>query len=194
MTVNNPVSPWGNINGGTAPPSIETFSTVAALRANTAQIITPVWVDGLTTDGDGCADFFYPTLDTVSADNGLTIIVDTLGVRWYRNASMVKFVNNTSIVYSPNITPDLSKGAHVLINVTDGNPFTINAPINSIKGQEWLLVLENSSGGVLGAITYNAVFHFPTNNPPSAGDRRYTRMYFDGTFHWFTANLNNIAG
>lgn len=88
-----------------------------------------------------------------------------------------------SPTYSPSITPDLALGAIVTIVVTNNVAFTINAPLNPITGMEWILVIRNTSGVAMGAITFNAVFKLPAFTNPATGNQRSMHFYFDGTNH-----------
>jgi hypothetical protein len=63
--------------------------------------------------------------------------------------------------YSASITPDASAGPWQTITVTNANAFTINAPTNapdSGHSAELTVEILNSSGGAMGAITWNAAF------------------------------------
>ena len=65
-----------------------------------------------------------------------------------------------AIPYSASMTPDLSKGTIQTINVTNNSAFTIHAPVSTTRpsqgGVEWQIVITNSSGGVAGAVTFDA--------------------------------------
>jgi hypothetical protein len=61
------------------------MGNIAALRALATLPAPAVYVLGYYVPADsGAGTFFYNSADTVSADNGGTIIVDAAGHRWYR--------------------------------------------------------------------------------------------------------------
>ncbi len=63
--------------------------------------------------------------------------------------------------YSASITPNAAAGPWQTITVTNATAFTINAPTNppdSTHNQELTIEILNSSGGVMGAVTWNAAF------------------------------------
>jgi len=68
---------------------------------------------------------------------------------------------NVAPAYSASITPDASLGDWQTIVVTNGTAFTINAPTNppnTAHTQDLTVEISNTSGGALGAITWNAAF------------------------------------
>ena len=94
--------------------------------------------------------------------------------------------------YSASITPNASAGAWQTITVTNSSAFTINAPMNppnSTQTQELSIEVLNSSGGAMGAITWDASFVFAGlawTNPASTKRRRVT-------FRWNGANWVAIS-
>lgn len=72
-------------------PSTPTFSfgtvfllsNIAALRTFFNPLISAVFLPGYTVSGDGGGGiYYYDTTDVISADNGGTIIIDSLSRRW----------------------------------------------------------------------------------------------------------------
>lgn len=93
-----------------------------------------------------------------------------------------------TITYSASMTPNALMGNFQRITVTNGTAMTINAPSNPKNGQELTFDILNSSGGAMGAITWNAVFKLAgafTN--PASTKRRTIRYYYDGT-NWVEIN------
>ena len=83
--------------------------------------------------------------------------------------------------YSTSITPDSSQGNLISITATDGVAFTINAPLNPATGKQITFVIRNTSGGALGAITWNAVFKMPAFTSPATANSRSITFQYDGT-------------
>lgn len=92
-----------------------------------------------------------------------------------------------SLPYSASITPSDDAGPQAIV-ATDGNAFTINGPVNSVGGDELHLDIKNSSGGVMGAVTFAAAY-LPAGafTVPANGTRRTISFYFDGT-NWVELN------
>lgn len=90
--------------------------------------------------------------------------------------------------YSASITPDAPAGGWQTITVTNGTAFTINAPTNppaSTLFQELTIEIFNNSGGVMGAVTWNAAFKLvggAFTNPANA-NKRFVAFKWNGT-HW----------
>ena len=93
-----------------------------------------------------------------------------------------------ALTYSASITPDASLGNNQAIVATNGTAFTINAPTSPILGQTLTLDIKNSSGGAMGAITWNAAFLLAgAFVNPANGKRRTISFYYDNT-NWVETN------
>jgi hypothetical protein len=86
--------------------------------------------------------------------------------------------------YGPAVALDLSKGGIQKIVVTNGNAFTVSAPVNIGDLAHWTLVILNSSGGAMGAVTFAAAIHQNGFSAPSNGLRTSARFWLDGTTHF----------
>ena len=79
-------------------------------------------------------------------------------------------------------TIDMNGGNEQRITVTDTAAFTVGAPANATAGQTIDLTIQNSSGGgVLGVITWNAVFKLAGWASPASGFNRTIQFRFDGS-------------
>lgn len=85
--------------------------------------------------------------------------------------------------YGATVTPDLSQGAVQKVTATDGNAFTIAAPKNPTGLATWFLVIVNSSGGALGAVTFDASIIQSGFSAPSTGHRASAEFLLDGQQH-----------
>jgi hypothetical protein len=94
-------------------------------------------------------------------------------------------VTKQTLAYSASMTPNfgLAGGATEFdITATNATAFTINAPVGSgVDSQEVLIIIRNTSGGALGAITWNAIYKMLTFTAPSNGGSCAIRFRFDGT-------------
>lgn len=90
-----------------------------------------------------------------------------------------------ALAYSASITPDLSAGPWQIITATTGVAFAINAPLNPPGvgfSQELTLTIKNTSGGALGAATFNAVYKLGAAwTQPATGFSRSIQFRWDGT-------------
>jgi hypothetical protein len=83
--------------------------------------------------------------------------------------------------YSTAISTDAGLANAFTITATDGVAFTISAPYNLSAGKQVTYTIRNTSGGALGAITWNAIFKMAAfTNPATATSRSITFVY-DGT-------------
>lgn len=82
------------------------------------------------------------------------------------------------------ITLDVSTGSLFVINSTTTDAFTLGAPTNAYTNQEIEIKFKNTSGGVMGTPTFNAVFKTGTFTKPANGFYRVLKFRWDGT-NWF---------
>jgi hypothetical protein len=87
----------------------------------------------------------------------------------------------STVTYSASMTLDLLNGSAFVITATNGTAFTINAPSNALAGQIIDITIRNTSGGALGAATWNAVFKMVAWASPATGFSRSIRFRYDGT-------------
>jgi hypothetical protein len=85
------------------------------------------------------------------------------------------------VAYSTSVTFDASMGGTFVIAVTDNVAFAINAPTGAETGQKILVIVKNTSGGAMGAITWSAVFKKTAFTNPANGFSRSIQYVFDGT-------------
>jgi hypothetical protein len=83
--------------------------------------------------------------------------------------------------YGASITTNVRFGNTQRYTVNNGTAFTINAPTNAIAGTKLTYIFKNTSGGAMGAITWNSVFKLPTLTMPATGFNRAYTFIYDGT-------------
>lgn len=89
---------------------------------------------------------------------------------------------SVSVTYSASMTVNASKGDSFLIVATNNTAFTINAPTAPLIGQRIRFRIKNTSGGVLGVATWNAVFKRGAAwTQPANGKSRCIDFENDGT-------------
>lgn len=91
-----------------------------------------------------------------------------------------------TLAYSASITPDASAGTWQTVTVTNGTAFTVNAPIvppDQAHTQKLTIEVFNSSGGAMGAITWNSAFVFNgvTWANPANTKKRYVTFGWNGS-------------
>jgi len=87
----------------------------------------------------------------------------------------------TTVTYSASMTIDASLGNRHIITATNGTAFTINAPTSPLAGQRIVVTIRNTSGGALGAVTWNAVFKLAAWTSPATANSRSIEFEYDGT-------------
>lgn len=85
-----------------------------------------------------------------------------------------------AVSYSASVSFNASDGNNFHLTVTTGTAFTINAPTNLVTGMRFSLMVRNTSGGAVGAITWNAVFK-QAFVAPATGFSRTVEFIYDGT-------------
>ena len=78
------------------------------------------------------------------------------------------------------VTFDAELGNWHTVAMTTGAAFIIEAPINPSDGQRITITIKNTSGGALGAATWNSVFKMASWTNPAIGFERSIDFRFDG--------------
>lgn len=131
---------------------------------------------------------------TLEKNHGPDFTVTDAGVGT-RRRDAVLWTPIASPTYSASITPDASAGAWQTITVSNTTAFAINAPSNppsSTATGELTVEIVNSSGGVMGAITWNAAFVFAgfTWTNPASTKKRFARFEWNGAA-WVCTSLSS---
>jgi hypothetical protein len=122
---------------------------------------------------------FYKMLFDRGAENGFTDTLTNLYVSANNNLKTDSLFNaalgfsglnltvsqnvksaKSAITYSASMTPNYSLGEYQTINASNGSAFTINAPTNppsSSQTADLAIEVQNTSGGALGGITFDAI-------------------------------------
>lgn len=127
------------------------------------QNAVPLWID----DNSLSPSYFYTSFD------GRTVNIG--GSQLPAQASFLD-------TYSPSMTFDATRSYYHKIIVTDAVAMTINAPTGLVPGQGFTVDVRNTSGGAMGAITWDPIFHMAgafTN--PADTQRRTINFYADGS-------------
>ena len=104
-------------------------------------------------------------------------ISDTAGWAWQAGT----IGKRLALTYSASMTPDALLADSFTITATNASAFTINAPSNAADGRRLKFTIRNTSGGALGAVTWNAVFKLAAWTSPATGFSRSIEFEYDGT-------------
>jgi hypothetical protein len=87
-----------------------------------------------------------------------------------------------ALAYSASVTTNLDSGKRALLTVTNGTAFTIHTPTSRAPGRMVVYDILNTSGGAMGAVTFDAAFKLAgAFVGPATGKRRLYQFYDDGT-------------
>lgn len=89
--------------------------------------------------------------------------------------------SRSTLTYGTTIATNASLANFFVVTVTDGVAFTMSAPLNATTGQIINYTIKNTSGGAVGAITWNAVFKMGTFTTPATANQRSIQFLYDGT-------------
>ena len=187
------------------PPGFTKGATFANGQAiHTLTIFVPFGMAVAGSSGSSVNSYqFYAetpaTTYTVGCFNGSTNFIGTnrLGVE-VGDITTAKILLTTQLVYtkitvtySASMTIDSSVGSYASITATNATAFTINAPTNPVNGQPLTIVIRNTSGGALGAVTWNAVFKMSAWTSPATGFSRSICFFYDGT-NWVQVSQTGV--
>jgi hypothetical protein len=95
---------------------------------------------------------------------------------------LVQHRNYQSEIVQPNVPINVAAGTLVNIDVTSTSAFTINSPTNDgANGQQLTICVKNTSGGVIGTITFGAEYKLSAWTNPADGFSRSISFFYDGT-------------
>jgi hypothetical protein len=84
--------------------------------------------------------------------------------------------------YGTSISIDASAGRRFIITATNNTAFAIAAPTKPTLAQEIWVTVKNTSGGALGAITWNSAFKLGAAwTSPATANSRSIGFFYDGT-------------
>jgi hypothetical protein len=107
------------------------------------------------------------------------------------SATNLSSIGRLALTYSASITPDVGVSDTFEITATNSTAFTINAPLKPMDGKKISITIRNTSGGALGAITWNAVFKMSAFTSPATANSRAVGFFFDGT-NWVQTFLQSV--
>jgi hypothetical protein len=132
------------------------------------------WLIGQDTAKNGTKDFGIVDVN----GNVLVSLNPTTGVESHGKAITLK---RLALAYSASMTPDASLANLLVITATNNTAFTINAPTNPTTDEQLKVQVRNTSGGALGAATWNAIFKMTAWTNPANGFSRTIEFVYDGT-------------
>jgi hypothetical protein len=100
-------------------------------------------------------------------------------------------LTETTVGYSASITFRAGDASTFTITATNGTAFTINAPLNPVRGQPITVRIHNTSGGALGALTWNAIFKMSAWTQPANGFNRSITFEYNGT-NWVQVSQTGV--
>jgi hypothetical protein len=83
--------------------------------------------------------------------------------------------------YGVSVAIDASLGNEYVVTATDGVAFTVANPTNATTGQRISIRIRNTSGGVLGAVTWDTLYKLAAWTSPATANSRAIDFQYDGT-------------
>lgn len=111
--------------------------------------------------------------------------VDTFGSASAANYRQ-RFISQATVLqivttpYSASITIDAYTGSEFIITATNNTAFTINAPLHPNIGQSIEIMIRNTSGGALGAVTWDPIFKMSAWAQPANANSRTIAFWYNG--------------
>jgi hypothetical protein len=177
--------------GCTVPIDIQGAKYVSVVGNTFEQTSTTLTINigAGTTNGPTTSVYFVANSYLTHGDAASLTWTDTSGGQVFRLMEGLSEADNynltdqvVTVTYSASITPNARKGPIQKITATNGTAFTINAPTSPDLGRQLFFDFGNSSGGAMGAITWNAAFNLDggTFVGPGNGARRMISFWYDG--------------
>ena len=121
-----------------------------------------------------------------TASNGIVFGSGTVGavvsgVKPQPTTGQTIVETRTAPTYGASVAIDASLGNVYAITATNGTGFTIANPTNASTGQTITIQIRNTSGGVLGAVTWDTLYKLAAWTSPATGNSRAVTFLYDGT-------------
>jgi hypothetical protein len=121
-----------------------------------------------------------PSVPIVDPRTGL------MTVDWYDFFAQAARVATVNLSFGSSVKVDAAAGNNFRIDATSNANFTIAAPTGARNGQIITLMVANRSGGALGTVTFDPIYHFSSavGQPPKPGNNqaRIVGLLYDGAF------------
>lgn len=85
-----------------------------------------------------------------------------------------------TLSYGASVATNAAQGNIFIVTATNGTAFTMAAPTNAVVGQQMTFTVRNASGGVLGAVTWDASFKMAIWTSPANGFSQSITFYWSG--------------
>lgn len=132
------------------------------------------------------ADQVQANFDTVrSRFNALVASNDTLTP----GAAVIQ--KRVAPAYGPAVAIDASLGNEFDITATNGVAFTVSNPTNAVDGELITITIRNTSGGALGAVTWDTLYKLAAWTSPATGFSRSITFKYNGT-NWVEISRTTV--
>jgi hypothetical protein len=111
--------------------------------------------------------------------NGSAVI--TIGTNSTVEFAAATVGKRLGVTYGATVAIPANQANEFSTNANDGSAFTVAAPTNGVSGQRITIRIRNTSGGALGAVTWDAVYKLAAWTSPASGQSRSVDFTFDGT-------------
>lgn len=137
------------------------------------------------TNGNSFVSYTSSSRRFITGGTNVLSVVDSNGT------FLADLYQQVTVTYSASMTIDSAAGNEFIITATNGTAFTINAPTNPVTGKRLTITLRNSSGGALGAATWNATFKMSAWTNPANGQNRSITFQYNGT-NWIQISQTGV--
>lgn len=103
-------------------------------------------------------------------------------------------VTDFPATYGPTVEINAAYGSVAVITATNAVPFLIENPLNAVYGQYLSVEVRNTSGGILGTITWDTAYRMAAFPKPGNGKRRTVMFRFNALTwdeQWCSREITN---
>jgi hypothetical protein len=94
-----------------------------------------------------------------------------------------------TLTYGVTVAIDATLGDLCTVTATNSTGFTISNPTNAVTGNWLAIQVKNTSGGVLGTITWDTLYKMASFTKPASGTHRTVTFRYNGT-NWDEMNCS----
>ena len=175
----------GNVFSAFGQAAAASYNAIGIGSLGTVRMVT---VAGLLADGNslGRSGYDLTSAQTYSVTGAKEInCTNPIGAQAKTTGTMTLgagfSATRVAPTYGASVAIDGSLGNTFAVTATNGTAFTVANPTNASTGQTITIQIRNTSGGVLGAVTWDTLYKLAAWTSPATGNSRAVTFLYDGT-------------
>jgi hypothetical protein len=149
----------------------------------------PLILKNATTSSAG-NQFQFAGDVTLQSNQSMAIQYDGTNSKW-RTLGYPTFESLVTLTYGPSVAINAALARTFRVSANNATAFTIANPTNAVLGRRISIMIRNTSGGALGAVTWDTLYKLAAWTSPANGTSRSITFVYDAT-NWVEQNRTTV--